>query len=162
MIRRRLTRTLPKPIVKKKPPKKMTRKDGICHLKIHSCGWDVRIENYKEISSIVLQAIPNLSLWSYEALRKLYIGLHELTYDFCKEKRKCVSGSVKAQYSRVLNRGIPSFIPNDRLNMLYQMYDMILTTEGHSRLRGYGFTNRFGDGLKGNPEFHRMSKVYYD
>jgi len=109
---------------------------------------------------LVLQAIPNLSLWSYEALRKLYIGLHELARDFCKEKRECVSGSAKAQYSRILNKGKPSFIPNDRSNMLYQIYDTILTAEGHARLRGYRFTNRFSDGLKGNPEFHRMSKVY--
>jgi len=135
----------------------------MCYLRIRGYGSDIRLEDPKDISILILQSISNLSLWSYESLRELYVGINYLIHDFCKKKRDCCSGSKRAQYTRTMNktRNI-SFIPNTRQAMLYHIYNSLLAAEGYAPLRGYGFTNRFGDGLKGNPEFHRMSKVYYD
>lgn len=157
--RRRLTRVLP--VVKKKPSKKQIKKESICYLKIHGYEHSLRIEEPKELASLVLQAIPNLSLWSHDALKNLYVGLNELTYTFCRVKSICSSGSRRAQYTRTMNKILStSFISNDRLGLLCQIYNRILDAEGHSLLRGYGFASKFGDHLKGNPEFNRMSKVY--
>lgn len=40
----------------------------------------------------------------------------------------------------------------DRETFLRQFYNLVLSLEGQGNLPGFGFTNRFGDKLRGNPE----------
>jgi hypothetical protein len=43
--------------------------------------------------------------------------------------------------------------------MLRVLYDLILKSEDMDRLRGFGICTKFGDKVKGNPEFSRMTKI---
>ena len=128
-------------------------------LRIHGIKHAIRIVKPKEIIPLVLQAITNLPLWSYEALKDLHIGLQYMLIDLCGGQRENKSGSEKATYTRLTTKARKTirYTPNDRDVLLRLLYDLILEAEGMGRLHGYGMTNKFGDNIRGNPEHNRMT-----
>lgn len=129
------------------------------NLKISGFEHPIRIRDPKEIIPLVLQSIGNLSLWSYDSLKYLYIGLLEMVSDYCDQEKSLTNGKEKAKYTRMKNRSNRAlqFTPKNRITLLVKLYDMVLSAEGMGRLHGYGFTNRFGDQMSGNPEVHRTT-----
>jgi hypothetical protein len=86
-----------------------------------------------------------------------------LAIEYAEDEKK--AGRKKATMSRFIS------ITNNKIENLYRRYDKIsrsdliyfiyneaLSTEGTGLLRGFGYTNKFGDNLKGDSEKHRITK----
>jgi len=131
---------------------------NLCFLKMHGSNA-IRIGNLKEIAPTILQSIGNLSLWSYASLRNLHIGLQQMLIDLCENLREGKKGSEKANYTRMISKAgkVIHFTPTNRDILLGVLYDLVLESEGMGRLRGYGMGNKFGDSIRGNPEYNRMT-----
>jgi hypothetical protein len=130
------------------------------YLSIRNCKQLIPIGEPKEIISYILQSIPNLELWSYESLKTLHTDLYQILIEYCTQERETKIGSEKAKYTRVARSAEKALrhTPRDHLSLLIRMYDILLTGEGLGRLHGYGMTNRWGDHIKGDPEYNRMTK----
>jgi len=80
----------------------------------------------------------------------------DLVIEFCETERENKKGGEKAKLTRTMNR------IGDQRNywrkivdksiFLQRYYDLILSLEGQGTLPGFGFSNKFGDSLSGNPE----------
>jgi hypothetical protein len=106
-------------------------------------------------------AIPELPLWSYDALRRLYAGLTEMSMEMAKIER---SNGRKASMTRFIKQAETKLrnIPKEKDALLRKIYNRILETEGHPLLRGFGMGNMFGGSEQGNPEFVSMKRTKYD
>ena len=131
-----------------------------CFLKMQESKYAVPVRSPKEIAPLVLQSINNLPLWSFDSLKNLHIGLQTMVIDFCSEQREEKKGSEKANYTRMMNKAkkVIHFTPRSKEDLLRTLYDIILESEGLGRLRGYGFTNKFGDRTTGNAEHRRLTR----
>lgn len=121
---------------------------------------------YKGITNVedFKQALAELIdiQWSpLEALKSNMIVLFDLVEEFCKITRETKKGSQRAQLTREINK-----INNqrkywdliqERSIFVKKYYDFILSSEKFDRLRGFGFSNAFGDKIKGNSEIQRIS-----
>ena len=115
----------------------------------------------------ILENIPNIECWSAEALRELYKGLLEIISDLCSELLESAKGYEKTRLNRFITWSNNSItgghkIPDDRTKLLSLFYSVVLKGEKLDVLRGYGFINKLGDNIKGNPEIHslRDDKLY--
>ena len=106
-------------------------------------GLRIGKANPKTVLAIVFGAIVNLNLWSYDALKILYIEVIKMTSEIFEGRHKRFS--IQAKY-------LIKYTPKGRDKILEAIYNIILGNEGLSLLRGFGLSNLFGDNLKGDPE----------
>ncbi len=117
-------------------------------------------EEYKDVPGAIISMFSDLQYWSSDALKILQEGALEMAIELAQadhegledpaKKAKCTRfiSTTKGRLTRIRNNP-----RNERGMLLNQLYDEILATEGHARLRGFGFGNKFGDKLKGNAEY---------
>jgi len=118
-------------------------------------GYAVIDESPKVVLGAILSIPKDLEIWSLDALQKFYILSHELVCDLCEERKLDKKKYTKcAQFSRFLStsRTRIKFLPRDREQILTRIYNEILQAHQLGHLTGFGFSNKFGDRLRGNPE----------
>ena len=123
------------------------------------------IKNVNTLKQILLELID--IKWSpLEALKTNIETFFDLVLTFCEKERKSKKGAKKAKLTREITR-----INNqkkywqmiqDKDVFIKKYYDLILSLEGCSPLRGFGMSNAFGDRMKGNPEMQRLSFKHSD
>lgn len=118
----------------------------------------IKTEDPGEIVNTIFSSICDLNYWSYEALKELYVGVFDIVSKYCVEKRKTCFGSKKAKFTRFISRNKYRFLPGSREKMLLLIYEFILSSEGLGRSHGFGFSNKFGDSIKGNSEALRLTE----
>jgi hypothetical protein len=101
----------------------------------------ILLRNYKYQHPIVIQ--ENMQQLLFLALEG--IDLSELK-TIAEHKEKL---SLKRKI-RIFMKRISSF--KDKEDLIRKIYDSLLSLEGLSNLPGFGFSNKFGDRLVGNPE----------
>jgi hypothetical protein len=109
--------------------------------------------------SEVFRYIPNLDLWSYEALSDLYVGTVDLIVEWCREMKKTTNKTQK--YTKFINQSktMLMYIPKDRDAFVKKVYEIILASDGLSTLPGFGMTNQFGDTIYGDPEKQSLNST---
>ncbi len=114
--------------------------------------------NPRQILAVIFKSMVNLNLWSYDALKILYIesikmvsGIFESKPKYDKKGRLILDKSLER-----LNALI-KYAPEDRSKLLGTIYNIILSDEELGLLRNFGFTNQFGDNIKGDPEKQSIS-----
>lgn len=112
-----------------------------------------------DFESWVISLIPDLKYWSQESLVELKRGLLEETISFISDVKKdgtINTPSEKARLTKLANVSYKSLKQLDptilRDVLLKHLYDKALANDGHQPLRGFGFSNRFGDRIRGNAE----------
>jgi len=121
-----------------------------------------RIENNpRKLPATVLEMLPDFKFWSVEALQELYHGIIELSLEMAKQERRDRKGGERATITRCINQINQSKykIPNNRGKLLEALYEKILVAKGCGRLHGFGFTNKWGDALKGNSEYEFITII---
>jgi len=116
--------------------------------------------NPNEIMSDILLSMPNLNYWPYPSLKSLYLGIMDMLVNFYHPITKSVKGSAKTKTTKFLKQvnSVKKYFPKNQPDLLRKIYESCLINEGLGTLRGFGFTNRFGDNLSGNPEIHSILK----
>ena len=114
----------------------------------------------KEITSDVFSVAFNKYM-SEDTIRNNLISACEMIYEFCElirpsgkdeDSKKITSEISKMKGSLTKFLDIMSKLKN-RDKLISFCYDFILSLEGKSRLRGFGFCSKpFNDVLRGNPE----------
>jgi len=99
----------------------------------------------------------DLKYWSYPALLELYLGVYELVKDYFTDpivRENLKTKGQKAMVKRWITVRDKTFlhIPKSREGMFKRIFEDIFKGFGCGTLHGYGFSNRFGDQLTGNPE----------
>lgn len=103
----------------------------------------------------IIETLPDLQFRSADALQYLYSELIDLTIEMAEEERKEVQGAKRGVLTRYINSlktRKRRNLPQDRVRMLAVIYDMILAADGMGLLPGFGFGNKYGDSIAGNPE----------
>lgn len=118
-------------------------------------------EEFKHLPGIALSMFSDeLKYWSNSALIDLYVGLNEQAIELAEQERSTATTN-KGKLTSFINRTkkkIAVFqtkaekLGRDQLFDL--LYEEILKTNNCQRLTGFGFTNQFGDNIKGNSEYH--------
>jgi len=123
----------------------------------------VKIDNDPcKLPAIVLEALPDLKFRSTEALQELYRVVTELSLEMAKVEREDKKGGERAALTRYINRNEKNTkLPNSRRRLLEAFYEKILVAEGLGRLHGFGFSNRWGDKLRGNSEYESIKHRIY-
>jgi len=112
-----------------------------------------------ESPKVVLAAIftipRDLKYWSLDGLQKFYISSHEMVRELCEERkldRKKYKNS--GQFTRFISISLIRIktLPENRKGVLSRIFNEILQADQLSHLTGFGFSNKFGDDLRGNPE----------
>ena len=112
-------------------------------------SWEPR-----HILSTMLSSIPNLHLWSQDALVDAYIGMIDMVIEYCHDVKDKYKGGDKAKFTRFIKKAenMKKFIYSDQVRMVNKFYDTILANDGLGLLPHFGVSNRFGDSLKIDPE----------
>ena len=123
-------------------------------------GVEIYETEPKQVLAKVFEMFEDLQWWSADALRELYKGVVQEVTEYCRLSRQNATKGTKAKYSRfaVISHRLLKFIPRDRERLLEKIYEHILAGDDLGRLRNYGFGNKFGDSIKGNSEYERISK----
>lgn len=118
------------------------------------------IKNVNTLKQILLELID--IRWSPLETLKLNIKtFFDLVLTFCKEERKSEKGAKKAKLTREItsinNQQRHWQTICDRRLFVKKYYEIVLKLENCPPLRGFGFSNAFGDKMKGNSEIQRIS-----
>lgn len=97
----------------------------------------------RQVLAMIFKSMVNLNLWSYDALKILYIESIKMVSEIFEGRQKKFQFQAKA---------LVSYGPKSRDKLLEMIYNIILGDEKLGLLRGFGFSNIFGDNLKGDPE----------
>ena len=114
--------------------------------------------------SQVLSCIPCIEYWSHDALEEMLLGIVEMIVEVAEEYRhiKSTPGPAKARFTRFVNKGYKIFIPKNRRKLVNAIYEIILKGHRLSTFSNFGFVNKFGDEIKGNPEKDSMVDIIQD
>ena len=96
--------------------------------------------------------IEKIGIWSRDGLVCLannLFGMVEETFD-----------TFTKRYSNMKNYFLLNVDKKGREEILGWMFNNQLAAEKLSLLSGFGFTNRFGDSIKGNPEYQSIYDGY--
>lgn len=116
-------------------------------------------KRYRDIRDLYLDLIVFLDV-EYSPLEALKTNMNTLlsiVAEYCAERRENEKGATKASLTRQLNRignlkeSWSKVSSREKFQLKY--YNLILSLTGLSPLHGFGYSNRFGDHLKGNPEY---------
>ena len=93
--------------------------------------------NKKEAAAVCFSLVEDLKYWSYDGLRKLYVGVLRMLADYQSEDK--LKGSRKAADTRFKTYCADRirYTPKDHLWLLTTIYDLILGCEKMSRLNGF-------------------------
>lgn len=113
-----------------------------------------------EILSNAFLNISDFEYWSYDALKNLYIGMYEMTTEWCLQclnDDNRLKGPTRAKFTRFVNKSkkIVDHIPVNRTDLLKLIYETILRAEKKSLLPGFKFAFKVGKNkvlIDGNPE----------
>ena len=109
--------------------------------------------NPRQVLAVIFRTMVNLNLWSYDALRILYIGGIKMVCEIFKSEPKYDKrGSLILDKNLERLNALIKYTPKDRDKLLETIYNMILSDEKFGLFRNLGFTNQFGDNLTGDPE----------
>jgi len=98
--------------------------------------------------------MEDIGLWSREALVKLVEDLFGMVQEtFYKT-------GVSARFSNLVKYFNSSVNEKSKVVILGWIFNNQLSFEKLSLLPGFGFTNRFGDVVRGNPEYHSIYEGY--
>ena len=118
-------------------------------------GLRVGKVNPRQVLAIVFRTMANFNLWSYDALKILYVEAIKMTCELFKSKPKYdKKGRLILDKSLERFNALIKYTPKDRAKLLETIYNIILGDEKLGLLRGFGFSNQFGDNLSGDPEKH--------
>ena len=120
-------------------------------LSIRMNGFNAGDLNAEQTLACIFKNIPNLNIWSYDALKILYVESVKMVVELFYDKKKNIRSS--SQFSKLIK-----YCPKNRDKLLNSIYNILLNDEGLSLLRGFGVSNIFGDKLKGNPEYQSILK----
>lgn len=118
-------------------------------------------KKYRNINELHLELLYYLDI-EYSPLGALKTNMQTLlsiVAEYCAERREGEKGAAKASLTRQLNRignlkeSWSKITSKEKFQFKY--YNLILSLTGLSPLHGFGYSNRFGDHLKGNPEYGR-------
>jgi len=115
----------------------------------------------RKLPAIILGAMPDLKFRSTEALQELYCGVTELSLEMAKLEQEDAKGGRRAVITRYINRDRNTKLPTEHEKLLEVLYEKILVSEGLGRLHGFGFSNRWGDKLRGNSEYESVKPITY-
>ena len=100
---------------------------------------------------------------SLENLKIRFSQIADIFIEFSKGYKEKLKGGERAKWTRaetsLLNNIKYWGRIKDRESFIKKYYDFVLALEGKGTLPGFGFTNAFGDTLKGNPERESILKV---
>ena len=104
--------------------------------------------------SQVLSCIPCIQYWSHEALKEMLLGIIDMIVEVSEEYRhiKSTPRTAKLRFTKFVNKGYKVFIPKDRLKFVKMIYEFVLKGHRLSVFSDFGFVNKFGDEIRGNPE----------
>lgn len=114
------------------------------------------------LMATILEALPDLKYRSADGLRQLYQASIELTIDMAEEMRKEVCGTKRGTLTRYINslaERKERVFPENQPEMLKIIYEAMLSAEGMGLLHGFGFGNKWGDYIAGNPEYHSIYNI---
>lgn len=111
------------------------------------------------IEGSILSCIEDLKYWSPRSLMRLRNGLSEMVIELATELLQDSKGGDITKLKRVITSRkkyleFKPYLPN----ILTHLYEKILEMESCGRLRGFGFCSRFKDPIRGNPEYHSVTK----
>ena len=123
------------------------------------------IKNIDTLKQILLELID--IKWSpLEVLKTNMKAFFDLILTFCEEERKSEKGAKRAKLTREItktnNQKKYWQMIQDKDVFVKKYYDLVLSLEGCSPLRGFGMSNAFGDRMKENPEMQRLSFKHDD
>lgn len=114
------------------------------------------ITNVNEVYSLILQLVGVDSPAPLQTLKEHIQMVFDLVDDFCTLSREGAKGARKASFTRmktkIANGRIYWSKIRDRKIFMRRYYDLVLSIEKLGTLPGFGFTNRFGDKVRGNAE----------
>lgn len=121
------------------------------HFNIFINGYLFGFTSVNELMSYLLTEVMNLKYSSSDALLDGFEKSVEIVKEFCKEKKIAIRRRfLKDDFLSDLKK-----IINDT-QLRTQLYELVLSLEGKSRLHGFKLTNKFGDRLSINPEIHSI------
>ncbi len=111
------------------------------------------------IEGSILSCIEDLKYWSPQSLMQLRNGLSEMVIELATDLLQDCKGQEITKMKRVITSRrkyleYRPYLPN----ILSHLYEKILEMEMLGKLRGFGFCSRFKDPIRGNPEFHSVTK----
>lgn len=130
---------------------------------------EVRINNYSvkcyaitDALSVLFQSIPPPQYSPYPTLKENIMCACDIVVEFLGLLREEVKAKEKTQLTRLQNRILRykkqfSRIESHQVLVNYY-YSFLLAMEELSTLSGFGFSNKFGDRLSGNPERQSIYK----
>lgn len=123
--------------------------------------WNLVINGYhllpvkdpKVLESLILSCITDLKYWSPDALFELRDGLTRDISTFVRIMASEKKGSEKGVLTRFANSLLESlnYTPSPEKILAY-LYERILISDSLGTLRKFGFSNEYGDHVRGNPE----------
>lgn len=120
-------------------------------------GLRVGKVNPRQTLAVIFRTMANLNLWSYDALKILYIEAIKMVCEIFKgEPKHDKKGKLILDKSLEHFKALIKYAPKDRDKLLEAIYNIILNDEKLGLLRNFGFTNQFGDNVKGDPEKHSI------
>ena len=93
--------------------------------------------NKKEAAAVCFSLVEDLKYWSYDGLKKLYVGALRMLADYQGDDN--LKGQKKAADTRFKTYCADRirYTPRDHLRLLTTIYDLILGCEKMSRLNGF-------------------------
>lgn len=123
------------------------------------------VQNLDHFKQILLDLI-DIQYSPLQALKTNMISFFDLVETFCKIERRTKKGGNKAKLTREITKinGQRKFwaMIEEKETFIRKYYDYVLSIEKLDRLRGFGFSNLFGDKIKGNSESQRISYKHSD
>lgn len=125
----------------------LTAKEDNGEARIFLNGHKIMILDGKDLLNYLLLNILNVHFSPVEVLIEQVKDIYSICKEYCVELKQSPRKVLLTQKQLRRWSNIKT-----REQFLFQYYNLILSTEGKGNLPGFGFTNRFGDKLKGNPE----------
>ena len=120
-------------------------------MKVYVNGVRYDARTVRELQAELLLSFPNIDCWSYDALRKLFLGIVEMIVElgYQVQRKEPMRGFMR--FASQL-RAVKLYFPKTREETLQKIYDVILSVEGMALMRRLGIVDREGDKIIGNPE----------
>ena len=96
-------------------------------------------DNPRHLPGNIISALPNLSLWSNNAISDLLCQIMEMMLEMAEEERQGLKGTKRANLTRLINptKQALKHMPKEDTKAIIKIYDLLLRGEGLGLLRGF-------------------------
>ena len=113
---------------------------------------------------LILSRVEHLPFQSIENIKEIMQNLLEILMEGFKNEKRNISDKIQKRKISTLISKFSNFLKYQQRikkedTMIQKIYDLILSLDNLGTLRGFGFSNIFGDKLRGNAEKQSLLNI---